>query len=171
MCAIALIAAAAREKVDTSLAARRIWRIMKIDFWQLSHDPVEKVTALIAQRVLDRGERLLVVSAEAEQRAVISKGLWQAGPHTFLANGEANDAGAPRQPILLSDTMEARNGATHAILADGTYREAAEFARVFLLFNEANLQHARQTWKALSDREGLERAFFRQDAGKWVKVA
>ncbi|NQX95546.1 MAG: DNA polymerase III subunit chi, partial [Erythrobacter sp.] len=62
---------------------------MKIDFWQLSRDPVEKVTALIAQRVLDSGERLLVVSAEADQRAAISKGLWQAGPESFLANGEA----------------------------------------------------------------------------------
>ncbi len=144
---------------------------MKIDFWQLSHDPVEKVTALIAQRVLDQGERLLVVSAQAEQRAAIAKGLWQAGPETFLANGEASAAGAERQPILLSDAVEAANGATHAILADGTYREAPEFARVFLLFNEATLEHARQTWKALSDREGLERAFFRQDGGKWVKVA
>ncbi|MEM9309827.1 MAG: DNA polymerase III subunit chi [Pseudomonadota bacterium] len=144
---------------------------MKIDFWQLSHDPVEKVTALIAQRVLDQGERLLVVSAQAEQRAAIAKGLWQAGPETFLANGEASAAGAERQPILLSDAVEAANGATHAILADGTYREAPQFARVFLLFNEATLEHARQTWKALSDREGLERAFFRQDGGKWVKVA
>lgn len=144
---------------------------MKIDFWQLSRDPVEKVAALIAQRVLGQGERLLIVSAKADQRAAISKGLWQAGPETFLANGEATASGAERQPILLSDTVEAVNGATHAILADGLYREAPEFARVFLLFDEASLQHARQTWKALSDREGLERSFFRQDGGKWIKVA
>lgn len=144
---------------------------MKIDFWQLSRDPVEKVTALIAQRVLDQGERLLVVSEAAEQRAVISKGLWQAGPDSFLANGEEGLAGAERQPILLSDSITATNGASHAIFADGQFRDAPHFARAFLLFDEATLQHARQTWKALSDREGLERAFFRQDGGKWVKVA
>ncbi|MEM7690187.1 MAG: DNA polymerase III subunit chi [Pseudomonadota bacterium] len=144
---------------------------MKIDFWQLSRDPVEKVIALIAQRVLDHGERLLVVSAEAQQRAVISKGLWQAGPDTFLANGEASGAGADRQPILLSDAAEAANGASHAIFADGQFRDAPAFARTFLLFDDTTLQHARETWKALSDREGLERAFFRQDGGKWVKVA
>ncbi|MEM6586422.1 MAG: DNA polymerase III subunit chi [Pseudomonadota bacterium] len=144
---------------------------MKIDFWQLSRDPVEKVTALIAQRVLDQGERLLVVSAQAQQRTIISKGLWQAGAESFLANGEAGAAGAERQPILLSDSIEAANGASHAIFADGQFRDAPGFARTFLLFDEETLQHARQTWKALSDRDGLERAFFRQDGGKWVKVA
>ncbi len=144
---------------------------MKIDFWQLSRDPVEKVTALIAQRVLGDGERLLVVSADADQRAALSRGLWEAGPTSFLAHGAADGPGAERQPILLSDTCEAANGATHAIFADGTFRDAPGFARTFLLFDEASLQHARETWKALSDREGLERAFFRQDGGKWTKVA
>ncbi len=146
-------------------------KTMKIDFWQLSRDPVEKVTALIAQRVLDQGERLLVVSAKADQRAALSKGLWQAGPESFLANGEAGGAGCERHPILLSDGIEAANGASHAIFADGQFRDAPEFERTFLLFDEETLQHARQTWKALSDRDGLERAFFRQDGGKWVKVA
>ncbi|MEM7702271.1 MAG: DNA polymerase III subunit chi [Pseudomonadota bacterium] len=144
---------------------------MKIDFWQLSRDPVEKVTALIAQRVLDQGERLLVVSAEAQQRAAISKGLWSASPDSFLANGEAEAAGAERQPIVLSSSIQATNGASHAIFADGQFRDAPDFDRAFLLFDDATLQHARETWKALSDRQGLERAFFRQDGGKWVKVA
>jgi len=143
----------------------------KIDFWQLSRDPVEKVAALIASRVLEQGERLLIISADPDQRAAIAKGLWQAGPDTFLANGEASAQGADRQPILLSDSIEAPNGASHAIFADGTFRDAPGFARSFLLFDNSSLQHARQTWKALSDREGLERAFFRQDGGKWVKIA
>ena len=143
----------------------------RIDFWQLSRDPVEKVTALIAMRVLEEGERLLVVSADADQRAAISEGLWKAGPESFLANGPADAPGAERQPILLSDAIEPANGASHAILADGWFRDAPGFARTFLLFDEATLQHARQTWKALGEREGIERAFFRQDGGKWVKVA
>ena len=60
---------------------------MTVDFWQLSRDPVEKVVALIAQRVMDQGERLLVVSENAEHREAISRGLWKAGPESFLANG------------------------------------------------------------------------------------
>ncbi|MEL7190002.1 MAG: DNA polymerase III subunit chi [Pseudomonadota bacterium] len=144
---------------------------MKLDFWQLSRDPADKVTALIAGRVLGQDERLLVVSSDAAQREAISRALWSAGPETFLANGDADKPGADRQPILLSETTQPANGASHVIFADGTYRETEGFARAFLLFDDETLQSARQTWKALEDREGLERAFFRQDGGKWVKVA
>lgn len=144
---------------------------MKVDFWQLSSDPVEKVVALIAQRVLDGGDRLLVVSADAEQRETISSGLWKAGAESFLAHGEADTAGAQRQPILLSDAPKPLNSASHVIFADGTYRDTDGFARAFLLFDEATLENARATWRSLDGAEGLERSFFRQDAGKWVKVA
>ena len=144
---------------------------MKVDFWQLSRDPVEKVVALIAQRVVAQGERLLIVSDDSDQRVALSKGLWKAGPKSFLANGEASHPGSERQPILLSPECQAANLASHVIFADGLFRDAPHFARSFLLFDDASLQHARQTWKALDAREGLERAFFRQDGGKWGKVA
>ncbi len=143
---------------------------MKVDFWQLSHDPVEKVVALIAQRVIDQGERLLVVSENAEQREAISQGLWRAGPESFLANGEANGPQPEAQPILLSETPEPANSASHVIYADGTYREGKDFSRAFLLFDESNVEQARATWRSL-DEADVDRAFFRQDGGKWVKVA
>jgi DNA polymerase-3 subunit chi len=144
---------------------------MKVDFWQLSRDPVEKVVSLIAQRVIESGDRLLVVSKQPEQREVISRALWAAGPESFLANGDASAPGAERQPILLSDTTEPANKASHVIFADGEYREPTGFDRAFLLFDEDTVQAARGTWKSLDDAAGLERSFFRQDGGKWVKVA
>lgn len=144
---------------------------MKVDFWQLSRDPVEKVVALIAGRVLDGGDRLLVVSKSPEQRQAISRALWKAGPDTFLANGEAGVAGESDQPILLSDTPEPANSASHVIYADGEYREADGFARAFLLFDDNTVEAARGTWRSLDGKEPLERSFFRQDGGKWVKVA
>lgn len=144
---------------------------MKVDFWQISRDPAPKVVALIAQRVMDAGERLLVVSGDAAQRDTISRELWKAGPESFLANGDVSAPGAERQPILLSAAPDAVNAASHVIFADGEYRECAGFARAFLLFDEATVQAARAIWKSLDDAEGLERAFFRQDGGKWIKVA
>lgn len=144
---------------------------MKVDFWQLSRDPVEKVVALIAQRVLGAGERLLVVSNSPEQREAISRELWKAGPESFLANGEAAAPGAEKQPILLSDTPDAVNSASHVIFADGEYREPNGFDRAFLLFDDETLQAARLTWKSLDGQSDLERSFFRQDAGKWTKIA
>ena len=120
---------------------------MKVDFWQLSRDPAEKVCALIAERVLGSGERLLVVSKDADQREAISKALWKAGPTSFLANGEADEAGADRQPVLLSGTPSAANNASHVIYADGDYRDAQGFQRSFLLFDDATLEQARATWQ------------------------
>jgi len=137
----------------------------------LSRDPVEKVVALIAQRVLDGGAKVLVVSKDPEQRNTISRELWSAGPESFLANGEIADSEADRQPVLLSATCDAANGASHVIFADGEYREPEGFERAFLLFDDATVQSARMTWKSLDGGHGLERSFFRQDGGKWVKVA
>lgn len=144
---------------------------MKVDFWQLSRDPAEKVVALIAQRVLGEGERLLVVAADAEQRSTIARALWEAKADAFLANGDASEPHAERQPILLSDACDPLNGASHVIFADGLWREPEGYGRAFLLFDEATLEAARGVWRSLDGTEGLERSFFRQDDGKWTKVA
>ncbi len=144
---------------------------MKLDFWQVSRDPVEKVVALIARRVLGEGERVLVVSADPQQRAAIARELWQAGPESFLANGEADAAGAERQPILLSGDGAALNGASHVILADGIFRDTEGFARAFLLFQPDAAPAARAAWRAQDGRADIERAYFEQQDGRWVKKA
>ncbi|MGY6552198.1 MAG: DNA polymerase III subunit chi [Erythrobacter sp.] len=143
----------------------------KYDFWQLSQDPADKVTALIAKRVLETGGRLLVVAADPALRQAISRHLWQAGPESFLANGEAAAAGAEAQPVLLSDGCEAANGASHIVFADGVFREVTGFARVFLLFDEASAPPARAAWRALDNVADAERALYRQENGKWTKAS
>lgn len=142
---------------------------MKLDFWQVSRDPVEKVVALIAKRVLGEGARVLVVAADPAQRAAIARELWQAGPETFLANGEADAPGAERQPIVLSGDCAAPNGASHVILADGTFRETEGFARAFLLFQPDAAPAARAAWRAQDSRADIERAYYAQEDGRWVK--
>ena len=142
---------------------------MKLDFWQYTRDPLEKVVALIAKRALGQGERVLVVHADPEQRAAISRALWQAGPESFFANGEAGAPGADRQPILLSAEPVAANGAGLVILADGAFRECPGFARVFLLFPPDLAPQARQAWRALDGREGAERSYYAQEDGRWEK--
>lgn len=141
----------------------------KLDFWQVTDDPVEKVVTLIAKRALGAGERVLVVAAEAEQRAAIARALWQAGPESFLANGEADAPGAERQPVLLSAGLDPANGASHLVLADGVFRESEGFARVFLLFPPDAAPAARAAWRAHDGREDVERAYFAQEHGRWVK--
>ncbi|WP_394728478.1 DNA polymerase III subunit chi [Altererythrobacter sp. GH1-8] len=142
---------------------------MRVDFYQLSRDPVERVTVMLARLVLKSGNRLLIVSENPGQRAVISRELWSAGQEEFLANGEADAEGAEHQPILLSEKVEPRNEAAMVLFADGKWREKAmTFDRAFLLFGEDQKQAARELWRALDSQDGAERFIHKQDEnGRW----
>ncbi len=141
---------------------------MQVDFYQLTRDPAEKVVPAIAQRVLDDGGRLLVVSGEAPQLDTISTALWQWKPESFLAHAKAGDAVDAVQPILLSDTAEAANGARLMLIADGQWRdEALAFDRAFYLFPPAKTDDARAAWRMLVDKDGVECRYWKQDGGKW----
>ena len=140
---------------------------MRVDFYQLSRDPAELVLPRLAQGTLGAGERLLVVSEDADQLARISEALWTRMPETFLANGMAGGEHDARQPILLSHAAEPANGARYLALADGVWRDMDQVERVFLLFPPERIDDARGTWRMLGTREGVERKYWRQDGGKW----
>ncbi|MEC9109583.1 MAG: DNA polymerase III subunit chi, partial [Pseudomonadota bacterium] len=91
----------------------------RVDFYQLSRDPVDVTVAKLARKVLQAGERLVVVSAEAAQREHLSKILWEQGGAAFLAHGMAEAPQAARQPNLVADGIDAPNGAPMARIADG----------------------------------------------------
>ena len=143
---------------------------MQVDFYQLSRDPVERVLPAIAGRILSAGGRLLVVAADIGRLEAVSRGLWEAGPTSFLAHGHAGEERAAVQPILLSPVCEAANGARHIALADGEWREEAlGFERAFYFFDGMTIDGARASWRALSKREGVEPRFWRQEGRKWVQ--
>ena len=143
---------------------------MRVDFYQLSGDPAEAVLPLIARATLNAGERLLVVSGDDDQLGRISEALWSRLPESFLAHGPSGGPDDARQPILLSDKAEPGNDARYLAIADGVWREAElPFDRVFLLFDEATLRPARECWRMLGTRDGLDRRFWKQQDGKWVE--
>ena len=143
---------------------------MRVDFYQLSRDPVETALPLLARATLSAGERMLVVSADEAQRSRIGACLWSLADN-FLANGHADKPHAERQPVLLSGRVEPVNGARFLALADGIWREGTEgFARTFLLFDDTTLDAARGTWRMLKGREGTERHFWKQDGGRWTEA-
>jgi len=142
---------------------------MRVDFYQLSRDPAELVLPKIALGTLGAGERLLVVSEDADQLARISEALWTRLPETFLANGMAGGEHDARQPILLSHAPEPANSARYLALADGVWREFDGAARVFLLFPPERIDDARGCWRMLGTREGVERKYWRQEGSKWLQ--
>ena len=145
---------------------------MQVDFYHLTSRPLEQVLPRICERILADGDRLLIVEASDERRASLDRLLWTYGADSFLPHAQlgAGDDGA--QPILLAPDVNAANRARHIALADGEWRDAAlDFDRAFHFFDEACLAPARTAWKALADRDGVERRYWKQnDAGRWEQA-
>ena len=145
---------------------------MQVDFYHLTGQPLDHVLPRIAQRVLAGGGRLLVVAGEAEERTRIDRILWTWEPESFLPHGCSGE-GETEQPVLIAGDVSPANGARNVALIDGEWRDAAlSFDRAFHLFDEASIGAARQAWKALADRDGVERRYWKQDEdGRWQQAA
>ena len=141
----------------------------RVDFYQLSRDPVDVTVAKLASKAMQAGERLLVVAEHEVLRARISDALWGHGKADFLANGQADAPHAARQPILLGSECAAPNEARILIIADGRWREEAEqFTRVMLLFDEQATEDARDLWRQLAPREDIDNHIHKQTPeGRW----
>jgi DNA polymerase-3 subunit chi len=143
---------------------------VRVDFYLLGTARIDIVVAALAARALGNGQRLLVVDADGSRREALGKALWDARPEQFLANGLATQPHAERQPILLSGSVDPVNGARLLCLADGEWREAQGFERVFYLVDEAGLAEARRQWRRLGEEPQVERRFWKQDeAARWVE--
>ena len=146
---------------------------MQVDFYHLTRAPLERVLPQIAEKVLSGGGRLLVVSEDAGQRTRLDHLLWSYSPESFLPHAPADGEDDALQPVLIGDSTEAPNGARNVALADGMWREAAlSFDRAFHFFGEERILEARAAWKALAERDGVERRYWKQnEAGRWEQAA
>ncbi|AKM09180.1 DNA polymerase III subunit chi [Croceicoccus naphthovorans] len=142
---------------------------MRVDFYHLTDDPVPAALARIAAKALGTGGRMMVVSDDAQQRGALSDALWAAVG--FLANGAVDEHGAAAQPVLIGESAApAANDAAFVALADGRWRdEALEYSRTFYFFDAATIDGARAAWRALGERDGVARHYWKQVGGRWVE--
>ena len=145
---------------------------MRVDFYQLGAAQPDSVIASIAGKVLDEGQRLLVVAADEGLLSRLDRQLWDQGAASFLPHGLAGGQDDTAQPILLSTGTDAPNLARNMLIADGEWRDAAlAYDRAFYLFDAATLEGARLAWKLLAGREGVERNYWALEDGRWTKKA
>ena len=145
---------------------------MRVDFYQLGGAQADSVIAAIAGRLLGEEQRLLLVASDEALLSRLDRQLWDQGAASFLPHGLAGGSDDAAQPILLSTGEDAPNLARNVLIADGPWRESAlGYDRAFYLFDEATLEGARLAWKLLAGREGVERNYWAQEEGKWVKKA
>jgi DNA polymerase III subunit chi len=142
---------------------------LRVDFYHLTRAPVAAVLPVIAERLLDGGERLLVCVEDAGERAGIDKALWDYRPNSFLPHAQIGGEQDAAQPILLSSETDATNAARNIAIADGIWRDdALGYDRAFYFFTSENIDDARGAWRALATRDGVDRHYWKQDeAGKW----
>ena len=146
--------------------------MVQVDFYQLSGTSPEQVIASIAERVLSADGRLIVIAEDEGFLARLDRMLWDQGATSFLPHGLAGGADDARQPILLTTSPDAPNLARNALIADGIWRDSAlSYDRSFVLFDNMTLQGAREAWKSLAGREEVERRYWAQEGGKWVRQA
>ena len=143
---------------------------MLVDFYHLTASPLEKVLPRLCERLLEEGQRLLVL-ARPDQIEGIDRQLWDYARAAFLPHGTGGGPDAERQPILVAPEGPAVNAARNVALADGRWREdALDYERIFYLFDETGLEDARRCWSALKERSDVERRYWKQgERGKWVQ--
>ena len=146
---------------------------MRVDFYQLAAGAAaDGVIASLAERLLSDKQRLLVTSSDEAQLARLDRQLWDQGPASFLPHGIAGGANDAAQPMLLSQTTDAPNGARNVLIADGEWRDAAlSYDRAFFLFDDEVIEAARLAWKLLAGRDGVERNYWAHEDGRWVRKA
>jgi DNA polymerase-3 subunit chi len=143
---------------------------VQVDFYQLAGTPPEQVIASLADKLLATGGRMIVVADDEVFLARLNRILWDQGAASFVPHGLAGGADDARQPVLLTTSPDAPNLARNMLIADGVWRESAlSYDRSFFLFDNATLEGAREAWKSLAAKDGIERRYWAQEGGKWVK--
>ncbi|KQM41269.1 DNA polymerase III subunit chi [Sphingomonas sp. Leaf10] len=145
---------------------------MKVDFYHLTRSPLDRVLPRIAARLHGDGERLLLVSEDADQRRDLDMLLWTYAPDSFLPHAQAGAGNDSLQAVLIASDAVPANAAHNIAIVDGRWRdEALAFDRAFHFFGEDHIAAARTAWKALADRDGVERRYWRQGDNGWEQAA
>ncbi|WOE74255.1 DNA polymerase III subunit chi [Alterisphingorhabdus coralli] len=147
---------------------------MRVDFYQLTRDPVAHLLPDLAERTLAGDKRMAILADDALLIDAISEALWTRKPESFLAHGVAGEEQEADQPILLmralADGDMPPNKAGFLAIADGQWRDHCDqFERIFFPFEPGHIDAARSAWKSLKDREGVTRHYWKQDGRRWVE--
>jgi DNA polymerase-3 subunit chi len=146
---------------------------VRVDFYQLAPGmAADAIIVALAAKLFAEQQRLLVVAADDAALARLDRILWDQGATSFVPHGLAGASDDAAQPMLLSTETDAPNGARNLIIADGEWRDSAlRYDRAFFLFGDDTLEAARLAWKLLSGRDGVERNYWANEDGRWIKKA
>jgi DNA polymerase III subunit chi len=143
-------------------------------FYHLERSGLDEVLPELLEKTLARGWRAVVRAPHGDRVDHLDGYLWTYRDDSFLPHGTDGEPQAARQPILLTTTQEAPNGADALFLVDGAeFGELSGYKRCIVLFDgrdEAALTAARAQW-VQAKTLGLAGSYWRQQARGWEKQA
>ncbi|MEX2201532.1 MAG: DNA polymerase III subunit chi [Dongiaceae bacterium] len=147
----------------------------EVRFYHLQRSTLESVLPKFLERIVDRGQRAVVMADSPERVEALTNQLWTYSDRVFLPHGNVRDGHAAQQPIWLTDADENPNGAQVLFLSDGaTSSRIGEFETCVELFNgndEVAVAMARERWQRYQ-ADGHVVIYFQQDErGSWEEKA
>ncbi len=145
-------------------------------FYQLSRSTLAEALAQLLPKALEAGWRVAVRGTDAGRLAVLDRELWHGPEGGFLPHGLAGGAQDAAQPVLLTLTPGAPNGAACLMAVDGAAVSAVEcegLERLCVIFDgadEAALTGARGQWRALT-QAGIKAQYWSEAGGRWEMKA
>ena len=145
-------------------------------FYHLTRQPLDVTLPVLLGKARAAGWRIAVRGVDAARMEWLDEALWRGPDDGFLPHGLAQKPHAADQPIVLTTTQKAPNGATCVMSVDGanvTPEEVQALDRVCILFDgndETAVQIARGQWKMLTDAR-CSAQYWSEKAGKWEKKA
>lgn len=143
-------------------------------FYHLERTGLDQALPELLEKTLQRGWRAIVRTGGPDRIEHLDGWLWSYRDESFLPHAPDGEAGANRQPILLTTGFDNPNAADALFLVDGAEPgELSGYTRCVVLFDggdEAALAHARTQWTAIK-RAGFPVSYWKQQARGWEKTA
>lgn len=144
-------------------------------FYHLERASVDEALPELLTKLLARGGRAVVTSAEEGRLESLDASLWTFRDDSFLPHGRADAADPEAQPILLSPEPANPNNASMLFCLDGADPGLVDaWDRVVVMFeagDETALARARALWAAQKKTETAISYWRQNEAGRWEKQA
>lgn len=147
----------------------------EIGFYHLQRQSLEEVLPKLLEKVLERGQRALVLAASAERVSALDAHLWTYEERGWLPHGTQREGSPAEQPIFLTTREENPNAADVLVVVDGAQPAFVDrFPRVADLFDgrdAAAVEAARERWSQYR-AAGHALTYWQQgERGGWEKKA
>ncbi|GAA0590419.1 DNA polymerase III subunit chi [Caenispirillum bisanense] len=147
----------------------------RVDFYHLLQWPLEQALPPLLGKVLESGQRAVVLTSSRPRAEALSAVLWTFRPDGWLPHGVPGDGFEADQPVWLTDSDDRPNGAGILLLTDGmTTARMDEYDRCLDLFDgrdDSAVEAARRRWVACRDA-GWELHYWQQtERGGWTEKA